>query len=59
MHAKLLKKPILWQEGYVIPSTEPGLGYELDESVALEYAYDVSDNTLWPPLMDEPLIRER
>jgi 2-dehydro-3-deoxyphosphogalactonate aldolase len=59
MHAKLLKKPILWQEGYVIPSTEPGLGYELDESVALEYAYDVSDNTLWPPIMDEPLIRER
>ena len=30
-HADLLKKPILWQDGYVIPPTEPGLGIELDE----------------------------
>ena len=39
MHAKLLKKPILWQDGYVIPSTEPGLGVELDEAVALAHPY--------------------
>jgi 2-dehydro-3-deoxyphosphogalactonate aldolase len=33
-HAKLLKKPIRWEDGYVIPPTEPGLGIELDEEVA-------------------------
>ncbi len=34
-HAELLKKKIEWQDGYVIPSTEPGLGVEIDEDVAL------------------------
>src|SRR5271156_5601421 len=29
--AKLLKKPIRWEHGYVIPPEEPGLGVELDE----------------------------
>ena len=32
--ARLLKKPIRWEEGYVIPPEEPGLGVELDEAVA-------------------------
>src|SRR5580700_4396062 len=38
-HAELLKKPIRWEEGYVIPSEEPGLGVELDEAVALAHPY--------------------
>jgi galactonate dehydratase len=38
-HAKLLKKPIRWEEGYVIPPTEPGLGIELNEEVALAHPY--------------------
>lgn len=38
--AQLLKKPILWQDGYVIPPTEPGLGVELNEAVALAHPYD-------------------
>ncbi|MFI4889675.1 MAG: mandelate racemase/muconate lactonizing enzyme family protein [Steroidobacterales bacterium] len=38
-HAQLLKKPILWHEGYVIPPTEPGLGVELNEVVALAHPY--------------------
>ena len=38
-HAKLLKKPIRWEEGYVIPSKEPGLGIELDETVAAAHPY--------------------
>jgi galactonate dehydratase len=38
-HAKLLKKPIRWEEGYVIPPLEPGLGIELDEEVALANPY--------------------
>jgi 2-dehydro-3-deoxyphosphogalactonate aldolase len=37
--AKLLKKPIRWEDGYVIPSDEPGLGVELDEAVALAHPY--------------------
>jgi galactonate dehydratase len=38
-HAQLLKKPIVWQDGYVIPPTEPGLGVELNEAVALAHPY--------------------
>lgn len=33
-HASILKTPIRWEEGYVIPSTEPGIGVELNEDVA-------------------------
>ncbi len=39
-HAKLLKKPIRWEAGYIIPPTEPGLGIELDEAVARAHPYD-------------------
>jgi 2-dehydro-3-deoxyphosphogalactonate aldolase len=38
-HAKLLKKPIRWEDGYVIPPAEPGLGIELNEEVALANPY--------------------
>ena len=38
-HSQLLKKPIRWEDGYVIPSTEPGLGIELNEAVALANPY--------------------
>lgn len=37
--AKLLKKPIHWEDGYVIPPSGPGLGVELDEEVALAHPY--------------------
>jgi len=33
-HADLLSTPIVWEDGHVIPSAEPGLGVELDEDVA-------------------------
>ena len=39
LHAQLLRKPIRWEDGYVIPPTEPGLGVELDEAVALAHPY--------------------
>jgi len=39
-HAELLKTPIEWQDGYVIPPTAPGLGIELDEAVARAHPYD-------------------
>jgi galactonate dehydratase len=38
-HAELLKKPVTWQDGYVIPSEEPGLGVELNEEVAVRHPY--------------------
>lgn len=38
-HAQLLKTPLRWEDGYVVPSTEPGLGVELDEAVALAHPY--------------------
>ena len=39
IHAALLKAPIRWEDGYVIPPTAPGLGVELDEAVALAHPY--------------------
>jgi L-alanine-DL-glutamate epimerase-like enolase superfamily enzyme len=30
---KILKEPIQWENGYIIPSTKPGLGVELNEKV--------------------------
>jgi L-alanine-DL-glutamate epimerase-like enolase superfamily enzyme len=38
-HARILKTPIRWEEGYVIPPTAPGLGVELDEAVALAHPF--------------------
>ena len=32
-HADLLMKPIQWEDGYIIPPTEPGLGIELNMEV--------------------------
>lgn len=36
---KILKKPIRWEQGYIIPPKEPGLGIELNEEVARAYPY--------------------
>ena len=38
-HADILKKPIVWENGFVIPPSEPGLGVELNEEVALAHPY--------------------
>ncbi len=38
-YSELLNAPIVWEEGYVIPSTEPGLGVTLNEEVALANPY--------------------
>ena len=38
-HAQLLTTKIAWEDGYVIPSKEPGLGVELNEAVALAHPY--------------------
>ncbi|MGI6450945.1 MAG: mandelate racemase/muconate lactonizing enzyme family protein [Desulfitobacteriia bacterium] len=36
--AELLKEPIKWDKGYIIPSDKPGLGIEVDEEVVKKYS---------------------
>jgi galactonate dehydratase len=43
-HAQILRKPIRWEQGYVIPPTEPGLGIELNEDCIAKFPY--TDNQL-------------
>ena len=38
-HGDLIKHSITWEEGYVIPSTAPGLGIEFDEDLARAHPY--------------------
>ncbi len=53
-HARILKTPIRWEAGYVIPPTAPGLGVELDEAVALAHPYR-GDDRLHLEMADRPL----
>ena len=53
-HAKILKTPIRWESGYVIPPSAPGLGVELDEAVALAHPY-VAGGPLHLEMVDRPL----
>jgi len=39
-HADVLKTPLRWENGYVVPPTEPGLGIELDEEVLAAHPYE-------------------
>ncbi len=54
LHAQLLRRPIRWEEGYVIPPTEPGLGVELDEAVARAHPY--SESALHLEMAGEPIL---
>ncbi len=47
-HAEILKTPIRWEDGYVIPPTEPGLGVELDEEIAARHPYEGDELHLVP-----------
>ncbi len=38
-HATILKSPIRWEDGHVIPPEAPGIGVELDEDVARAHPY--------------------
>jgi 2-dehydro-3-deoxyphosphogalactonate aldolase len=53
-HAEILLKPITWQDGYVIPSDEPGLGVELNEAVARAHPYE--DDALHLDMAQVPVI---
>ncbi len=47
-HARILKRPIRWEDGHVIPPTEPGLGVEVDEEVARAHPYEGDELHLVP-----------
>jgi len=51
-HAEILKQPVVWEDGYVIPPTGPGLGVELDEEVAARHPY--TGTRLHLEMLDEP-----
>lgn len=55
-HADVLKKPILWQDGYVIPPSEPGLGIELNEEVCEANPY--TGTMLHLEMTNRPLRKE-
>jgi galactonate dehydratase len=52
-HAEILKEPIRWEDGYVIPPTAPGLGVELNEDVAAKHPY--TGNELHLEMLDRPV----
>ncbi len=52
-HAEILKTPIVWEDGYVIPPSAPGLGVELDEDVAAAHPYE--GENLHLEMRDRPL----
>ena len=51
-HAEILKEPIQWEDGYIIPPDKPGLGVELDEAVAARHPYV---GPVFPGMVDRPL----
>jgi len=53
-HEKLLKRKIEWQDGWVIPSKEAGLGVELDEAVCEAHPWD--GKPLHLEMTQEPLF---
>ena len=53
-HAEILRKPILWEEGYVIPPREPGLGIELNEEVLARHPY--TDSALHLEMAGTPIL---
>ena len=52
-HADVLKRPIRWEDGYVIPPSAPGLGVELDETVVAKHPY--TGDSLHLEMHEEPL----
>ena len=52
-YEELLNTKIEWQDGYVIPPSAPGLGFELNEEVALAHPYE--DDALHLDMKPYPL----
>ncbi len=54
VHDEILKKPIQWDSGFIIPPTAPGLGVELDEEVAEAHPY--TENTIFPEMEEQYIL---
>jgi len=52
-YAEMLKEPITYEEGYIIPPTKPGLGVELNEEVAARNPY--AGGAIFPEMVDRPI----
>ena len=52
-HAEILKEPIKWEDGHIIPPTKPGLGVELNEEVAAKNPY--TGTGVFPEMVDRPI----
>ncbi len=55
-YADLLKEPISWENGYIIPPTDPGIGIELNEKVAEAHPYTGED--VFPSMEQAPVTQE-
>ena len=53
-HAQILKEPIRWENGFIIPPTKPGLGVELNEEVAAAHPY--TGKKLHIEVYDRPVV---
>lgn len=51
--AQILKKPVRWEDGYVIPPTDPGLGIELNEEIIAQHPY--TGSRLHLEMADDPV----
>lgn len=51
-HAEILKEPIQWEDGFIIPPTKPGLGIELDEEVIARHPF--TGDQLHLEMVDDP-----
>ena len=51
-YAELVKEPIRWQDGYIIPPDKPGLGIELNEEVAAAHPYT---GPVFPQMVEKPV----
>ncbi len=58
IHAELLNKPVIWDNGYLIPPTEPGLGRDLNIAVCQKYKYDESSDRLHLETLDRPVMEK-
>ena len=52
-YGEIVKEPIRWEDGYIIPPTKPGLGIELDEEVAARHPY--TQRATFPRMADRPI----
>lgn len=54
-HADILTRPMQWEDGYIIPPTEPGLGVGLNEDLARAHPY--TEDALHLNMKPDPVER--